>query len=185
MRPAVNGDYPGGHKSIGRCPPALMPTLATYMIGPCLGIATAALEYVLAQSGKRGISFTNYQRQSESTAFQLAIADSSAKIDTVRLLAHNAADLLDGYANASVFPDYLTRARVRMHTGYAVRQSREAVDELVTAHGASAMSESNPLQGLLRDIHAASRHAVANPAANAELFGRALLGVEPNITDLI
>jgi 3-hydroxy-9,10-secoandrosta-1,3,5(10)-triene-9,17-dione monooxygenase len=59
------------------------------------------------------------------------------------------------------------------------------VDSLISAYGASAMAESNPLQAYMRDIHAASRHAVANPAANAELFGRAVLGVEPNITELI
>jgi alkylation response protein AidB-like acyl-CoA dehydrogenase len=140
---------------------------------------------VVEQAGTKGVSFTSYQRQSDSTAFQLAVAEASAKVDVVRLLAHDSAGIVDGHAIAGTYPDYLTRARIRLHTGYAVQQCRELVDSLVSAHGASAMSESNPLNVFMRDVHAASRHAVANPASNSELFGRALLGVEPNITELI
>ncbi|MGC7098194.1 acyl-CoA dehydrogenase family protein [Amycolatopsis lurida] len=185
MKAAVAGEYAVDRPDLARYRSAFMPTLATYMIGPYLGMASAALEYVTGQAGRRGISFTNYGRQSDSTAFQLVVAEAAAKVDAVRLLAHNAADVVDGHAAGGTFPDYLTRARIRLHTGYAVRQCREAVDALISAYGASAMAESNPLQAYMRDIHAASRHAVANPAANAELFGRALLGVEPNITELI
>ena len=185
VQSAVAGTYPCERTDIPRYRSAFFSTLAAYMIAPYLGMASAALEYVVEHAGKKGISFTSYQRQSDSTAFQLAIAEAAAKIDIIRLLAHNSADIIDGHAEAGTFPDYLTRARIRLHTGHAVEQSREVVDALVSAHGASAMAESNPLSGYMRDVHAASRHAIANPASNRELFGRALLGIEPNITELI
>ncbi len=52
-------------------------------------------------------------------------------------------------------------------------------------HGAMAVSESSQLNIYLRDMHTAAEHAMISPEVNAELFGKALLGVEPNITPLI
>ena len=163
----------------------MVPVMAAYMIAPYLGIAEAALEHVLEHGSDRGVAFTKYERKRDSPAFQLAVADAAARIDVVRLLARNSASLVDGHATAGTLPDRLTRARLRMHTGYAAQQCREAVDALVSAFGASALAESSPLEGHLRDVHAATRHAVADPVVCAEIFGRALLGVEPNISDLL
>ena len=185
LRSAVHGRYPAGAPSAPRYRAALMPTLVTYMIAPYLGIASAVLEHVVADADVKGIAFTHYERQRDSTAFQLAVADASMKIDVARLIAENSAAVVDGHAESGTFPDHLTRARIRQHTGHAVQLCRQAVDELVTAHGAAAFSETSPLQAHVRDIHAASRHAVANPATCSEIFGRALLGVEPSISDMV
>ncbi|MER6991277.1 acyl-CoA dehydrogenase family protein [Saccharopolyspora hirsuta] len=164
---------------------ALMPTLATYMIAPFLGIAAAVLEHVVAQADAKGIAFTRYGKRSDSTAFQLAVARAATNADLVGMIADRSAATVDGHAAAGTHPDYVTRARIRQHTGHAVQLCLEAVDDLITASGASALADDHPLQGYLRDIHTAARHAVAAPATCAELFGRALLGVAPNITELI
>ncbi|MDI2031414.1 acyl-CoA dehydrogenase family protein [Saccharopolyspora sp. TS4A08] len=181
---AVHGRFPAGLPE-PRYRAAVMPALASYMIAPYLGMATAVLDHVVAGADTKGIAFSHYERQRDSTAFQLAVAEATTKIDVARLIAENSAAVVDGHADAGTFPDQLARARVRLHTGHAAQLCRQAVDDLVTAHGASAFAESNPLQAYVRDIHAASRHAVANPASCSEIFGRALLGVEPNITDMI
>jgi alkylation response protein AidB-like acyl-CoA dehydrogenase len=55
----------------------------------------------------------------------------------------------------------------------------------VSAHGTSSLADSNPLQRLWRDIHVASHHAITEWQVNLEIYGKALLGVEPNITPLI
>ncbi|MFI6102091.1 acyl-CoA dehydrogenase family protein [Lentzea sp. NPDC051213] len=159
----------------------LLPTVLSYMISPYLGTAQAALEHVVAQADKRPVSFTSYQRQSDSPVFQVALAEAAAKIDVAGLLARSCADTADGASSL----DYLTRARVRLHAAHAVRQCGEALDGLVAAHGASAVSESSPLNVYLRDMQTALRHAMISPAMSMEVFGRALLGVEPNITPLI
>jgi 3-hydroxy-9,10-secoandrosta-1,3,5(10)-triene-9,17-dione monooxygenase len=182
---AIRGRYPAARPAESRYRSALMSTLATYMIAPYLGMASAVLDHVVAGADSKGIAFTHYERQRDSTAFQLAVADASMKLDLARLIAENSASVVDGHADDGTFPDDLTRARIRQHTGHAAQLCRQAVDELVTAHGAAAFAETSPLQALVRDIHTASRHAVANPASCAEVFGRALLGVEPNITDMI
>jgi 3-hydroxy-9,10-secoandrosta-1,3,5(10)-triene-9,17-dione monooxygenase len=134
----------------------------------------------MAHAGKRPVSFTTYQRQCDSPAFQIAIAEATVKIDTARLLARSCAEALSGPV-----PDYVARARHRLHVAHAVRQCGDALDMLVAAHGAAAVAESSPLNVLLRDMQTALRHAMVNPAWNMEACGRAFLGVEPNITQLI
>ena len=56
---------------------------------------------------------------------------------------------------------------------------------LVAAHGTSSLADSNRLQRLWRDVHTASHHAITEWQVNLEVYGKALLGVEPNITHLI
>ena len=62
---------------------------------------------------------------------------------------------------------------------------REAVDMLVSAHGTSSLADSNRMQRLWHDAHVASHHAITEWQVNLEIYGKALLGVEPNITPLI
>lgn len=160
--------------------PPLLPPVLTFMIGPYLGTAQAALEHVVAQADKRPVSFTTYQRQSDSPAFQLAIAEAAAKIDVAGLLARSCAEMA-----GAASPDQLTRARVRLHASHAVRQCGEAMDLLVSAHGAAAVAESSPLNVYQRDMQTALRHAMISPTMGLEAFGRVMLGVLPNITPLI
>jgi len=62
---------------------------------------------------------------------------------------------------------------------------RDAVEILVQAHGTSSLADSNRMQRLWRDVHTASHHAITEWQVNLEVYGKALLGVEPNITHLI
>lgn len=187
VMPAVRGDLAcqDGEAAGPRYRSAFLPTLVTHMMGPYIGMARAALELVAKDASTRGISFTAYGRRSDSTAFQLAVAEASARVDAATALAHSAADSIDAQAAAGTYPDVVARARVRLHFGHVVAQCCEAVDLLVSAHGASAFAEPNPLGGIVRDIQTASRHAFASPVVNKEVFGRALLGVEENITEFI
>jgi 3-hydroxy-9,10-secoandrosta-1,3,5(10)-triene-9,17-dione monooxygenase len=74
---------------------------------------------------------------------------------------------------------------VRADSALVAKNCREAVDLLVSAHGTSSLADSNRLQRLWRDIHVASHHAITEWQVNLEIYGKALLGVEPNITPLI
>ncbi|GAA4881009.1 acyl-CoA dehydrogenase family protein [Saccharopolyspora cebuensis] len=173
------------HRHSARLRTALVPTLLTCLLGPVLGMAEAALEHVLAQAEHRSVPFTTYRRLSDSTAVQLALAEATAKTDVARTTAHALAAEVDGAADRGVLPDRLRRARMRLRAAHAVRECREAVDVLVDAYGAGALADSDPLNRLLRDVQTATRHAVANPAVNAEIYGRAVLGLDPAITEMV
>ena len=179
VAPALDGEtVPPGHR-------ALSPVLLTLLVAPFLGMATAALDTVLALAHRKGVTFTTYEVRAESTAFQMQVAEAATKIDAARALAHRAAQETDAHAASGSHPGFLERSRVRGWAGYAVSACREAVDLLANAQGAGGFATTSPFARIVRDIQTASRHAMAGPAANTEVYGRALLGVEPAISPLI
>ena len=107
------------------------------------------------------------------------------KIETANLHAFRAADDLDRASQSGRHPDLTERASVRTDTALVAKYCREAVELLVSAHGTSSMADANRMQRLWRDVHVASHHAITEWQVNLEIYGKALLGVEPNITPLI
>ena len=164
---------------------ALVPVTVLILAGAQLGVARAALDYVIAKAPARGITHTLFRAQAESAGFQMLVADAAMRIDSAFLHAWRAADDLDAAAVANRQLDLTARARVRIDTALVAKYCREAVELLVQAHGTSSLADANPLQRRWRDIHTASHHAIIEWQVNLEVYGKALLGVEPNITHLI
>ena len=180
---AGRNDNPHHDEVLYRTPFA--PGAVINLAPPQLGLARAAFDLVVAAAAKRGIAYTFYETQAAAPTIQLALAKAASLIDVAEMLAYRAAADLDEAARLDVFPDYLARARIRMDTVQAIVDAREAIRELVSAHGASSFADSNPLQRIWRDSEVASRHAIANPAIGAEVYGRALLGFTDGVTPLV
>jgi alkylation response protein AidB-like acyl-CoA dehydrogenase len=182
---AFQGNYRTEHKDEALYRSALVPFTILILIGSQLGVAKAALDYVIGNASARGVTHTNFEKQSDSAGFQILVAEAAMKIETAYLHAFRAADDLDRAARSGRHPDLTARARVRADTALVAKYCREAVDLLVSAHGTSSLADSNRLQRLWRDIHVASHHAITEWQVNLEVYGKSLLGVEPNITPLI
>jgi len=182
---AFQGNYPTEHKDEALYRSALVPFTILILIGSQLGVAKAALDHVISNATRRSVTHTHFEKQADSTGFQIQLAEAAMKIETAYLHAFRASDDLDRAARSGLHPDLTARARVRADTALVARYCREAVDLLVSAHGTSSLSDSNRLQRLWRDIHVASHHAITEWQVNLEVYGKALLGVEPNITPLI
>jgi 3-hydroxy-9,10-secoandrosta-1,3,5(10)-triene-9,17-dione monooxygenase len=164
---------------------AFIPVAALILVGPQLGLAQAALDYVIEKGHKRGIAYTEYELQRDAPTFQLAIAKAATLVDTAHLFAYRAAGDIDDAARADRTMTYVERARVRMDTGHAAESSREAIRVLCSAHGASSFAEASPMQRWWRDSEIASRHAVVSPEISAQVYGRALMGFTDGITFLV
>lgn len=165
---------------------ALVPVLALVLSAPQVGLARHALEIVQGSLAKgRGISYTFYDKSRLAPTTQLQVSAAAQLIDTAHLHLMRAAGDIDAAALAGEHLDFLTRARVRADVGTIAHRTREAVDLLLNVHGAGSFAEANPMQRVWRDLETCSRHAVVNPEISAELYGRALLGVEEQITALI
>ena len=182
---AIGGHYQTEHTDEALYRSAFVPVLALILVGPMLGMAAAALEKVIADASRKGIAYTSYTRQCDSVTFQHQLAEAASKIDTAYLHAFRAAADIDSAARAGVYLDFKARARVRQDTGWVVRHCREAVDLLMTAHGASSFAETSVLQRIWRDLNTAGRHAVVIPTVSQEIYGRALLGVDEFATPLV
>ncbi|MGW1202313.1 acyl-CoA dehydrogenase family protein [Streptomyces cyaneofuscatus] len=183
---AVQGDYPTEHQDETLYRSALVPVLALVLAGPQVGLAQAGMDLVTASLAKgRGISYTFYERADEAPSTQIQLAEAAQLVDTARLHLMRGAEDIDTWAASGVYMPFETRARVRMDTGYVARRSREALDLLLSIQGAGSFAEANPLQRIWRDQETGSRHAVINPAIAGELYGRALLGIDEQVTPLI
>jgi 3-hydroxy-9,10-secoandrosta-1,3,5(10)-triene-9,17-dione monooxygenase len=182
---AFGGSYRTEHTDEVVYRAAFVPVTVLILAGAQLGVARAALDHVVSRAGRRGITHTTFASQAVSSGFQMLVADAAIKIDTAVLHAQRAADDLDREAEAGRHMDLTGRARVRMDTALVAKHCRDAVELLVQAHGTSSLADSNPMQRLWRDVHTASHHAITEWQVNLEVYGKALLGVEPNITHLI
>jgi alkylation response protein AidB-like acyl-CoA dehydrogenase len=183
--PAFAGHYRTEHQEETVYRSAFVPVTVLILIGSQLGIARAALDFVTAKAATRGVTHTNYTKQTESAGFQIQLAEAAMKVDTAWLHAFRAADDLDQAARSGRYPDVTARARMRTDTALTAKCCREAVDILVSAHGTTSLADWNQMQRLWRDVHVASHHAITEWQVNLEIYGKALLGVDPNITPLI
>ncbi|MBB2893451.1 acyl-CoA dehydrogenase family protein [Flexivirga oryzae] len=182
---AIDGNYPTEHTDETLYRSAFVPLLSLVLAGPQLGMGRKALEIVTQKAATKAISYTFYTAQADSVAFQLQIAEAAQRIDTAHLHAYRAADIIDRAAAAGTYPDVLERSRVRADTAWVLDNVTRAIDILLFAHGAGSFAEVNPLQRIWRDSAVAARHAVTLPAVNYEVYGKALLGRDDQITPLI
>ena len=185
MVPAIDNEYPTEHVDEVLYRSSFIPVLAIILVGPLLGLARAARDLVIAKAPSRAISLTSFEHQSDSVAFQVEVARAAMMVDTAHLHAMRSADIIDDAARRGEKLDYVTRARVRADTGWAGEMARLAIDRFVSAHGASSFADANPMQRIWRDANTAARHAVVNPNVNLEVYGKALLGVDNDVTDLV
>lgn len=183
--PAMEGHYDTEHTEETLYRSALAPVLCLVLAGPQLGMGRKVLDIVRGKADRKAISYTNYTAQSDSVAFQLQLAESAMKIDTAHLHAYRAAEDIDSAAAAGTYPDVPTRARVRADTGWIAQNITQAIDTLLFAHGAGSFADVNPLQRLWRDSAVAARHAFVVPNVNYEVYGKALLDRDDQITPLI
>lgn len=153
---------------------------------PMLGLARAAFDRVLetVQRGKP-IAASVYQRSIDSPSYQLSIADAAALIDTADLHVHRSADQIDAAVRAGGSLDTLARTRIRSDVATAALRCREAVGLLLNVAGASAFASADPLQRIWRDLEIICRHALVNVDLAREMYGRALLGIEEQVSPLI
>ena len=180
-----SGNAPTPHKDEALYRSAFVPVAALVLVGPQLGLAQAALDFVIEKAPKRGISYTMYENQTTAPTVQLAVAEAAMLVDTAHFHAYRAAADIDDAAREGRQMTYTERARVRMDTGYVARTAREAIRILCSAHGASTFADSSPLQRIWRDSEVASRHAVVNPEISTEIYGRALLGITEGVSPLV
>ncbi|MES2755982.1 MAG: acyl-CoA dehydrogenase family protein [Pseudomonadota bacterium] len=185
VRKAVGGGYPTEFKDEAEYRGAFVPVAALVLVGAQLGIGRAALKYVIEKAPQRNIAYTSFDKQSNSVMFQAQIAEAAQKIDTAHLHAFRAAADIDDAAARNEQMDYVTRARVRADTGTVATSVLQALDILVSAHGAGTFAEASPLQRMWRDANTAARHAIVMPAIGIEVYGKALLGVENTVTPLV
>ncbi|MEV8437829.1 acyl-CoA dehydrogenase family protein [Actinosynnema sp. NPDC051121] len=161
---------------------AFVPALVTMIAGPLLGLGRAALAHVIDAAADKGVAYTGFDRQRDSAAFQLLVAEAASALDSAELHAHRAADTLDRHAAEASYPPEPVRARCRADAAVAARHVTRALETLLYAHGSRGFADTSPLQRIWRDAAVAARHAMLLPQVSLELYGAALVGAENTLS---
>lgn len=185
LLPVMMGAYLEDHPESPFYRSAIGPMLVMVLVGPQLGLARAALDLVIKKAPNKALAYSTFERQADSVAFQLLIAEAAMKVETAHLHAYRAADDVQRYAEEGVFPDTEIRARIRADAAVALRNVNEALNTLLDANGSGSFAEVNVLQRIWRDSNVAARHAVILPQVSMETYGKALLGIDDHITQIL
>ncbi len=151
-------------------------TMSTCIQAPSLGAAQAAVDFTSDVSGKRGITYTHYKKQSDSGAFVQNLGTASIQIDGARLLLERAAAQIDAAASGTVPMPLELRARHRAGIGHAGHELVDAVNNLCWLHGTASFAENSLLGRMWRDINTGTRHASITAPMGYELHGNGMTG---------
>ncbi|MER6917253.1 flavin-dependent monooxygenase [Streptomyces sp. NPDC000594] len=179
VEPMLAGTFPSrrnGDDPFYRMPVMLL--FCAWTAANALGLARAALTEFGERIHQRGITYTVYERQHEAPVTHLQFAEASMKVSAAELLTADVVEAIE--AKAAAGEPYTTeeRARIRAQCGYLARLCKEAADLIGSASGASSLHREAPIQRIVRDLNALNLHSYVNPAANLELYGRVLSGVD-------
>lgn len=171
---AIRGDRQSLYRS------SFMGVFLLSLVGVVIGEVQAARDIVVEKAPSRGVTTSKYMKQSESVAFQLDLADASAKVDAAEALAREIAIDVDAFAQRDEYPSDEQRAAHRLKCAQALKLAHEAMELLVSAHGTSAFAENNPLARMWRNVSVASRHGGFSYRISQEVHARMLLGLDPH-----
>ncbi len=160
-----------------RC--AAVPVLALALTGSAIGIARQAVADFADQIENKTIAYTP-NRQIEHPVTHVQVGQAAMLAHEGELILYHCADQIDQAGRTGAELDLLTRARMRLDCATGVRRCLEAVEILFQASGGSGLASSRPLTRAVADLRAINQHGMLNLAANQELYGRVVLGLDPD-----
>jgi 3-hydroxy-9,10-secoandrosta-1,3,5(10)-triene-9,17-dione monooxygenase len=181
----LTGDYAADHPGEPLYQAMPIPLLSVAMLGPVLGMAQAALTVTLDRLARgKAIGGTVYRDATDSPAVRFGVADAASRIDTARLHTDRAVrDVAEAHRRGELLT-VAGRARIRMDTAATVTAVRGAIQLLLDVNGASGFAADQPLQRIWRDLEVATRHQLVASDVSREVYGRALLGIDEQVTPL-
>ncbi|TCB95502.1 acyl-CoA dehydrogenase [Micromonospora zingiberis] len=169
----------------GRTPtaPGRSYSLISYVVAESaaayIGMAQAALELFLERLPGRGLAYTSWTDQRQHPLTQHRVALAANKIAAAEALSAAYVDMLQRRADAGEEPTLAEKAAVRGQAGTAIQLVKEAVQDLHTIAGASALSKFAPFQRFHRDLLGLTTHGLMSPDMSLEVHGRVLVGLDP------
>lgn len=156
-----------------------VPVLALALCGGAIGLARAAIDEFRKCIVGKTVAYTEHV-QTEWASTHITLANAVSLADAGELLLYRAADDIDRMAQAGEAMSMEMRGRMRMDCSQGVRFALKGAEKLFIASGGSGLSLRHPIQQIWRDLHAINMHGLLFHDASAEVYGRVLLGLEPN-----
>jgi 3-hydroxy-9,10-secoandrosta-1,3,5(10)-triene-9,17-dione monooxygenase len=152
---------------------------APVFIGMARGAMDVFMEYL---AGRGAITFTGWTKAAEAPVVHHQLARAQFSLEVAEMYTGRLCQLLrdtDGRTASMA-----ERVRARAWLGQVTAYSRACVNQLFEAGGASQVLLGADLQRYFRDVNVLHQHAALQPNSANELYGRLLVGLEPN-TELV
>nr|WP_272951072.1 acyl-CoA dehydrogenase family protein [Agrobacterium vitis] len=150
------------------------------LVAPTIGMAQGAVDEIVERM--RGTS--GGPRSADSAVVQNKIAESCAEIDAAKALLHlDFQDAQNKGERGETFTT-VTLARYARDRAYAAKLAVNAADRMFGMAGARALSLKDPLQRIVRDVHAAVHRDGLVFDFASQPFTRALFGMDPGFSVL-
>lgn len=160
-----------------RC--AAVPVLTIALTGSAIGIARRALQDFPGLIKGKTIAYTADDQYTHPHT-HIQAAQAAMLVHEGELLLYHCADEIDAAGREGRTLDLQTRARMRVDCATGVRRLLEAVEIMFHASGASGIRLASPLTRAVADLRAINQHGLLNLEMNQEMYGRIVLGLEPN-----
>ena len=148
-----------------------------------VGMARGAMDVFMEYLADRGaITFTGWAKAAEAPVVHHQLARAQFSLEVAEMYTDRLCQLLrdtDGRTASMA-----ERVRARAWLGQVTAHSRACVNQLFEASGASQVLLGADLQRYFRDVNVLHQHAALQPNSANELYGRLLVGLEPN-TELV
>jgi 3-hydroxy-9,10-secoandrosta-1,3,5(10)-triene-9,17-dione monooxygenase len=158
---------------------APVPVLTIALCGGAIGIAKQALADFPSVIKGKTIAYTA-DPQEPHPFTHIRLGDAASRIREGKLLLYAVADEIDATARAGGEVPFLRRAEMRNDCATAVRRLLEGVEILFRESGATGVRTASPLNRAFADLQAINNHGLMKLETNQEMYGRLLLGLEPN-----
>jgi 3-hydroxy-9,10-secoandrosta-1,3,5(10)-triene-9,17-dione monooxygenase len=158
---------------------APVPVLTIALCGGAIGIARQALADFPSVIKGKTIAYTA-DPQEPHPFTHIRLGDAASRVREGEVLLYAVADEIDATARAGGEVPFLRRAEMRNDCATAVRRLLEGVEILFRESGATGVRTASPLNRAFADLQAINNHGLMKLETNQELYGRLLLGLEPN-----
>ena len=155
-----------------------LPRSVVSSTGIALGMADQAMEVFLASIGRRSVPYSPYTRQIDAPVAHHIIGRVAMQIRAAGSIADAAVAEFDRLDAEGVDPSEQENLQFHTDAAYVWDACATAIETLLRASGASAISKRLPLQLIARNCRAGSLHAANNLDTWVENLGRALTGVQ-------
>ncbi len=157
----------------------MLPVLGLTAAAPAVGATLEAVDLFAARLEGRTVYGTT-SKQSDKPIAQARLAQARIASDAAKQRLLALAEEVTRYGERGEPCAELDRARLRLSIAMLVRDCRDIVRGVIEASGASGHFLHHPMQRIARDINTLSCHTVFDVDMGSEMYGRLLLGMEPN-----
>ncbi len=144
-----------------------------------LGIAEQMIEWFTKRSKSRIRAYTLSEVGKDVPAY-MRLAESQHQVNAARALLEKDWNDLSEQCKKQELQSADQLARWRTNQAYATKMCIQAVDRLYESSGANAWFDSNEAQRLFRDSHITGAHAYTDYDVCKQIYGRHLIGLEPD-----